>query len=61
MRSPEFLRCAGLMVPSRGVRMLAIALAILWGALPIPEMMGLSGLPGLCVFGNACSFGALGW
>ena len=38
-----FFRCAGLILPSSGVNILAVALAILWGALPIPEIIGLSG------------------
>ena len=52
MRSPEFLMCEGLMVPSRGVRILAIALAILWWVLPIPEIMGLIGILTLWVLGS---------
>ena len=38
---PEFFRCASLMVPHRGDNNLARSLVILWGADPIPEMMGL--------------------
>ena len=44
IKSPEFFKCEGLIVPSRGVRILARALAILWGVLPIPEMIGLMGV-----------------
>ncbi len=49
---PEFFRCALLMVPNRGVNNLARSLAILWGADPIPEIMGLRGISGLWVLGR---------
>ena len=49
------------MVPSKGVRILAMALAILCGVLPIPEMMGLMGVCGLCVLGRPYSVGIFGW
>ena len=53
--------CAGLIVPSRGVRILAVALAILWEALPMPDMIGRSGTPGLWVLGNPYIWGRVGW
>ena len=61
MRSPEFFKCAGLIVPSSGVSIFVMALAILWGALPIPEMIGLKGMFGLCVFGRPYNLGVVGW
>ena len=41
------------MVPKSGVSNLAKDFAMLWGAIPIPEIMGLSGNPGLCVLGRS--------
>ena len=53
--------CEGLMEPSRGVSILAIALAILWGVLFMLEIMGLIGIFCLCVFGRPYSLGIRGW
>ena len=60
-RSPEFLMCAELIVPSRGVSSFVMAWAILCVALPIPEMMGRSGVFSLCVLGRPYSVGIFGW
>ena len=49
----EIFMCASLMVPNRGDTNLARSLAILWGANPIPEMMGLRGMSGLWVLGRS--------
>ena len=38
---PEFFMCASLMVPNRGDNNLARSLAILWGADPMPKVIGL--------------------
>ena len=59
-RSPEFFRCEGLIVPSRGVRILVMCFAILWGVVFMPEMIGRSGQWGLCVFGNPYIVGMVG-
>ena len=40
------------MVPKRGVSNLVKDFAMLWGAVPIPEIIGLSGNQGLCVLGR---------
>lgn len=45
--SPEFLMWMGLILPSRGVGILATLLAIQRGALPIPDIMGHMGMRGL--------------
>lgn len=60
-RCPELMMWAGLIVPSRGVRILVIALAILWGALPIPDVIGRMGMLSLCVFGRPYRVGIRGW
>ena len=43
----EFFKCELLILPRKGVRILATALAILCVALPIPDIIGLIGVPGL--------------
>ena len=47
-------------MPKAADRGLACRLASLCGALPIPEVMGLFGTPGLCTFGNPRILGGLG-
>ena len=48
---PEFLMCASLMIPNRN-DILARSLAILWGADPMPEIIGLRRMSGLWVLGR---------
>ena len=49
----KFLMYASLMVPDRGANNLARGLAVLWGADPMPEIIGLRGMSGLCVLGRS--------
>ena len=46
----EFFMCASLMVPNTGDNNLAKSLAILWGADPMPEIIGLREMSGLWGF-----------
>ena len=44
--------CEGLIVPSRGVNVLAMVQGILWVALPMLEIMGCSRASGLWILGK---------
>ena len=59
-KSPECFKWLLLMVPRRGVSVWHSFRAILCGALFIPDMMGLRGMPSLCVLGSPYIVGILG-
>ena len=60
-KSPEFLTCEVLIVPSRGVNTLAMARPILLSALPMLEKMGRRGVAGLWILGRLYNVGIVGY
>ena len=54
-KSPEFMKCEGLIVPSRGINILAIAWAILWIAPLMLEIIG------LWILGRPYNVGIVKW